>query len=404
MKKIYDILILDTGKEWGGGTNSLIELLKRIDRKKYNFTVLFYYNYNKGNDSNIQKEIEKLGIKFVLLPQKSQAIFIKIIKEVSRILFFYSKKIKKIIIFWIDYFYKIKPNAKRIAKIIKDLKIDLLYMNNQPSSNLEGIIASKITGIPSVLHCRVEPVLNFFEAKLTNSSVNKIICVSAGVKNELIKQNINTEKCIVVYDGIDIAVLPKQSLQTIRKKIEASEKEIAIGTVGSLMKRKKISDLIEVFSIVRSKIDNEIKLIIVGEGPEKENLVELAKRKNLINDIIFTGFQNDAISYINAFDIFVMTSDKEGLPRVILEAMLMAKPVVASNIPGISELVINGETGFLVPPKNPEAFAEKILFLINNPDLRKQIGEKGRERVINHFSIERYVRGVEKVFEEVLKV
>lgn len=82
----------------------------------------------------------------------------------------------------------------------------------------------------------------------------------------------------------------------------------------------------------------------------------------------------------------------------------MAKPVVASNIPGISELVINGETGFLVPPKNPEAFAEKILFLINNPDLRKQMGEKGRERVINHFSIERYVRGVEKVFEEVLKV
>lgn len=402
MRKTYNILILDTGKEWGGGTNSLLELLKRIDKNKYSFTVVFYYNYKKGSDSDIQKEIEKLGINFILLPQKSQATFIKIIKEVSRILFFYSKKIKKMIIFWIDYFYKIKPNAKRIAYIIKDLKIDLLYMNNQPSSNLEGIIASKITGIPSVLHCRVEPILNFFEAKLTNSYVNKIICVSEGVKNELIKHKVNTEKCIVVYDGIDISMFPKQSAEEIRKKLEISEKEMTIGTVGSLMKRKRIADLIKVFSIIRSRIDNEIKLIIVGEGPEKENLIELAKRKNLINDIIFTGFQNDAISYINAFDIFVMPSDKEGLPRVIIEAMLMSKPVVASNKSGPTELVVNGETGFLVPPRNPEAFAEKILLLLRNPALRKQMGEKGRERIIKNFSIVCCIKGVENVFKEVL--
>jgi len=403
MKKIYDILILDTGKEWGGGTNSLIELLKRIDRKKYNFTVLFYYNYNKGNDSNIQKEIEKLGIKFVLLPQKSQAIFIKIIKEVSRILFFYSKKIKKIIIFWIDYFCKIKPNATRIAKIMQDLQIDLLYMNNQPSSNFEGIIASKITGIPALQHSRIETRLNCFEIKATNLWLKKMICNSYGVKDAFVKQGIDAKKCVVVHNGIDPETKPSISPIEIRKKLGISENDILIGTVGSLIKRKRIIDLIEAFYIVTNHTKNSVKCIIVGDGPEKDSLLKYAKTKKIHDKIVFAGFQSDAISYINAMDIFVLSSEREGFSKVTLEAMLMGKPVVASNVIGPAELVIDGETGFLVMAKNPEALAEKILLLIKNPELRKQMGEKGRERVIKYFSIEHYVKGVENVFEEALK-
>lgn len=81
----------------------------------------------------------------------------------------------------------------------------------------------------------------------------------------------------------------------------------------------------------------------------------------------------------------------------------MGKPVVASKIPGVVELVIEGETGFLVSPKNPEAFAEKILTLINDPELRKKFGECGRKRILENFTIDKYVKGVEKVFEEILR-
>lgn len=84
----YKILILDTGKEWGGGTVSLLELLKRINKNKFSFITLFYHNYNQGNESTIQKEIEKLGVKFILLPQRPISIKVKIIKEFLRILFF----------------------------------------------------------------------------------------------------------------------------------------------------------------------------------------------------------------------------------------------------------------------------------------------------------------------------
>lgn len=397
------ILILDTGKEWGGGTNSLIELLKRVDRKKYCFTALFYYNYKKGNESDIKTEIEKLRIKFILIPQKSQSITIKILKEIIRTLFFFNKKLRKYAIFWIDYFYRIKPNSKKIAKILKDFKIDMLYMNNQPSSNLEGIIASKITGIPVIQHCRIEPRLNPYEVKAINLWINKIICVSDGVKNKLIEQGIKIDKCVVVYNGIDIKITPGLSKQEIRKKLGISEREILLGSVGSLIRRKNFDILIDALYIVKKNTNYELKCVVVGDGPEREKLSNLVKIKNLESNFIFIGFQIDAISYINSFDIFVMTSEQEGLPRVILEAMLMAKPVVASNITGCSDLVVDGETGFLVSPKNPYAFAEKILLLIKNPEMRKQMGEKGRKRVIENFSIEKYIEGVEKVFGEVLK-
>jgi glycosyltransferase involved in cell wall biosynthesis len=143
--------------------------------------------------------------------------------------------------------------------------------------------------------------------------------------------------------------------------------------------------------------------VIVGDGPEKVKLLKLVQKKGLGEEVIFTGFQSDPLSYINVFDIFVLTSEREGLPRVILESMLMGKPVVASRIPGVVELVIEGETGFLVPSKDPEAFAEKILTLIDDQELRKKMGEQGKKRILENFTMNKYIKGVEAVFEEVLE-
>lgn len=400
MKK--EILILDTGKEWGGGTNSLLELLKRIDKNRYGFTLLFYNNYKKGPDSDIRTEAEKLGVRFLLLAQEKQPVIVKIAKELSRLTFFFSRRLKRYFVFLIDYHFRIKQNAEKTSELLKNLRIDLLYMNNQPSSNLEGIISSKITGIPALQHSRIETALNSFEIKTVNLWLKKMICVSEGVKNSFIRQGVDKSKCVVVYNGIDIETVPKASRQDIRKTWGISDKDILIGTVGSLIKRKRIMDLIEATAIVAKRSEHPIKCMIIGKGPEKENLMTKVKERNLDSRIIFTDFQLDAISYINALDIFVMPSEKEGLPRVILEAMLMGKPVIASDITGPSELVVDGETGFLVPVRETGMFADSILKLIENPELRRQMGEKGRKRIIENFSIEKYVRGVEKVFDEVL--
>ncbi|MBI3378883.1 MAG: glycosyltransferase [Nitrospirae bacterium] len=400
MKK--KILILDTGKEWGGGTNSLLELLKRIDKTRYSFTLLFYNNYKKGTDSDIRTEAEKLGVRFLLLEQEKQPVFVKIAKELSRLTFFFSGQLKRYSVFFIDYHFRTKQNAEKISELLKNLRIDLLYMNNQPSSNLEGIIAAKITGIPTIQHSRTEATLNSFEVRAVNQWLKKMICVSEGVKNSFIRQGVDKSKCAVVYNGIAIETVPNASRQDIRKTWGIADKDILIGTVGSLIKRKRFRDLIEAFSVITKKTEHPVKCMIIGKGPEKENLMTKVKERNLDSSIIFTDFQSDAISHINALDIFVLTSKSEGLPRVILEAMLMGKPVIASNVTGCNELVIDGETGFLVPVGKTGAIAAAVLGLIENPALRKQMGENAKERIIRNFSIERYVSGVEKVFEEVL--
>ncbi|HBR21115.1 MAG TPA: glycosyltransferase [Nitrospiraceae bacterium] len=401
MKK--KILILDTGKEWGGGTNSLLELLKRIDKSKYHFTALFYNNYKKGYESNIKTEIEKLGVEFLILEQRKQPVIVKIAKELSRLTFFFSRQLKRYSVFLINYHFRIKRNAEKISELLKNLRIDLLYMNNQPSSNLEGIIASKITGVPALQHSRIETTLNSFEVKAVNLWLKKMICVSEGVKNSFIRQGVDKSKCVVVYNGIAIEIVPNASRQDIRKMWGISDKDILIGAVGSLIKRKRIRDLIGAIAMVENRREHPVKCMVIGKGPEKENLMTKVKERNLDSRIIFTDFQSDAISYINALDIFVMPSEKEGLPRVILEAMLMGKPVIASDITGPSELVADGETGFLVPVGKTDAIAGAILRLIENPTLRERMGEKAKERIIRNFPVEKYVNDVENVFAEVLR-
>lgn len=397
----HKILILDTGKEWGGGTNSLIELLKRIDKNKYHFTAMFYNNYKRGSDSDIKTEIEKLGVDFLLLEQKKQSLAVKILKELARSLLFFSSY-RKYLVFWIDYHFRIKSDAKDIAEILTRQDINLIYMNNQPSSNVEGIMAAKIVNIPSIQHSRIGADLHRFEVNAVNNWLTRMICVSQGVKEVFIKQGVDASKCEVIYNGIDSNIKPFMAASEIRKKWGIKDNEILIGTVGSLIKRKRINDLIEALVELREKSDKPFKCMVVGDGPERENLQKEVLQRGLKEEVIFTGFQSDAISYMNAMDIFVLPSEKEGLPRVILEAMLMARPVVACNVTGSSELVIDGETGFLVSVKGTDMLANALLKLVASDDLRRRMGEKSRMSVIERFTIDKYVNGVSNIFEEVL--
>ncbi len=216
-----------------------------------------------------------------------------------------------------------------------------------------------------------------------------------------------SSKCLVVHNGIDAKTALRRSVHDVRSKWGIAETDVLVGTVCSLVKRKRVGDFIEVASMIARRMvitepaGRPVKFIVVGEGPEEKNLKTEVEKRSLTDKFIFAGFQPDAISFINAMDIFVLTSEKEGLPRVILEAMLMAKPVVASDIAGPSELVINDETGYLLPLGKPEMFADRITGLIGEPGMMAQMGDKGRKRVIEEYSIDKYVEGVTAVLSEV---
>lgn len=396
------VLLLDTGKEWGGGTNSMLELLKRIDRSRFAITALFYHNYRKGEDSDLRRELQKIGIELRLLPQRRPPAWAKLGKELARGLLAWSPTLRSRAVFAIERAWRIRPNAKRIADILNTGGYDLLYMNNQPSSNLEGVLAAEMAKVPVVQHCRIETTLNRTELAALNRGVRRVVCVSQGVADSLVKQGVPAEKCIAVLNGID----GKQTLPDpapVRKMLGVSGQQIVIGTVGSLVIRKGVHDLLRAAKTVRERTGAPFKLLIVGEGPQRGELEALANSLGLRNDVIFPGFQKAPLPFISAMDIFVLASAREGLPRVILEAMLLGKPVVASDVVGSRELVRKDVSGSLFPYGNVAALANSLLHLIENQALREEMGRRGREIVLTEYSIERYVAGVEAVLDEAVR-
>lgn len=395
------IILLDTGKEWGGGTNSMLELLKRIERSRYEICCVFYDDYKKGSGARISEELARLGLRFLQLPRRPQSKVAKLLKEILRTLLFFSKSLRKNGIFLVDYAFRIRPDAARISAILRRDRVDLLYLNNQPSSNLEGILAAVDTGVPVIQHNRIDVSLNPIEIRIANRSLRKIVCVSDGVRQSLVAQGIEPQICAVIHNGISSDTRPRLTPAEVRAKSEIGD-EFLVGTVGSLVRRKRVADLIQVISVLVRDKHRPVKCLVVGEGPERSRLIAEAEKLGISDRITFVGFQDDAISYINALDVFLLPSEKEGLPRVILEAMLVAKPVVASRVVGPSELVVDGQTGYLIPLGEIRMWVDALEALIRDAALRKCMGEAGRQRVLERFSIERYVTGVEAVFDEVL--
>lgn len=397
------VLILDTGKEWGGGTNSLLELLKRIDRESLEFTALFYHNYKKGLSSTIKDELERIGVHVIILEGPPDSLGYKVGKEVGRALLFFSPSIRKRFVFYWNLLIRNRPQAKRIAKIIRDENFDLVYMNNQPSSNLEGILAAREAEVQAVSHIRLIRDLLPWEVKTANSYVDRFICVSQYDKAYYEGQGLEGNKIDVVYNGIDGNQELKGNVKETRRGWGVPEDGLAIGIVSSLLKRKGHRYFLQAASLVRQNSARSVKFFIVGDGPEKEGLIRLARQLDLERDTIFTGFQAEPLELINMVDVLVLTSEAEGMPRVVLEAMLLGKPVVAFNVCGLNELIKGGKTGFLVPHGDTRALAHSILELLGNEALRSEMGNNARERVLKCFSIEQYVSGVEKVLKETLE-
>ncbi len=396
------ILLLDTGKEWGGGTNSMIELLRRIDRSRFEVTALFYRNYPMGGSSTLQAELAAIGIPLRVLPPPPPPWWDKPARELARALAFWSRSLRKRLVFTIEWRARIEPAGRRIAALIREGGFDLLYMNNQPASNVEGYLAAAATGVPAVQHCRIEPMLTPSVVRLANAHAAKIVCVSDGVRETLVRKGILPAICLTVHNGIDC----DQGLHDangIRAAWAFPDTAIVVGTVGQLVARKRVADLIQaVARLQRQNPARDLRLVVVGEGREAEPLARLAASLGIADRVRLTGFEPQPLRQVAAMDIFALCSASEGLPRVILEAMLAGRPVIASDIVGSRELVIPGETGLLYPGGDVAALTDAMARLSNDAALRRRMGEAGRRRVREQFSIERYVAGVEAVLDGIL--
>lgn len=389
------ILLLDTGHEWGGGTNSMFELLKRLDRQRFAVTCCFYKDYRKGKDGRLlSEELADIGIPLVVLPSHPQPLWAKLGKELARGLLAWSARLKKRAVRAIDRRWRILPRVDEIRLLLVEGGYDLLYMNNQPSSNLEGYLAGEAAGLPVVQHCRVEPTLHADEVAVVSRLATRIICVSQGVADVLAAQHVPENRLRVVHNAIDgLVELPPMA------QLPPFGDRPVIGTVGRLMPIKAVSHLLEALQRLRSD-GLEPLCLIVGEGGQRAELEALAARLGVAGQVHFAGFQHLPLAWVQAMDVCALCSSKEGLPRVVLEAMLAGKPVVGSDVTGTRELVVHEETGLLYAYGDIPALVAALRRLLNDPLLRRAMGDAGRRRVVDHFSIDAYVAGVTQVLAE----
>jgi len=359
-----NILHIDTESTWRGGENQLLLLHEGLIQLGHSSTIV------TQPDSELAIKLKMMNENFIEIPMRSEFDF---------------------------------STATKIAKIVKNKNVHIIHTHTAHSHSI-GVIAKMFRrNVRLIAHRRVDfPLRKNIFSRIKYLKTDKIIAISNGVKNALIKSGVDEKRIAIVYSGIDLNKFDRKlNLDALRKEFKVIEDKFIVGNIAHLADHKGHRYLIESAKIVTEQAPDTL-FIIVGEGKLKLELKSLVRKLDINEKIIFTGFREDIPELLYVFDIFVLPSYLEGLCTSLMDAMAMSKAIVATNVGGIPEVVKDGTNGILVPPKNPEKLAEAILTLKNNYELRKSMGNAGRKIVEEKFSSSRMVLNVEKIYYEVV--
>lgn len=216
------------------------------------------------------------------------------------------------------------------------------------------------------------------------------------------KVKISSSKIVLINNGVEIPeICSDQEKFQIRKNLSIEKEDLVIGSVGRVHDSvKRFSDILKVIKLLENP---KIKFLLVGQGPDLDELKILSIELGIQDQFIPVGFREKPDSYYQIMDVFCLPSAQEGFGLVAAEAMLHRLPIVATRVGGLQDIVVDQETGFLVPPFSPNQIADKLKILIEDPELRKSLGEKGYHRAMEHYTAERYCKEVEDLYLELLK-
>jgi len=294
-------------------------------------------------------------------------------------------------------------NIVKLAFLIRNQKFHIIHTHGYYASTM-GRISAFLARTPIIIahvhttywdfkkrHLRIEKILSL----ITDS----IICCSNAVKEFIVsKEKINLNKTTIIYNGIHC----KKSEDTETVLDLSDQKVVQIAVVASLVENKGHKNLLEAFSkIVRNH--SNVKLTILGDGPLRYQLADQAKRLRISDYTEFLGIVRDVQMILKDCDIVVLPSiAREGLGMAIIEGMCLAKPVIASNIGGIPELVENGVNGYLIPPGDSDSLSEMLEILIKNRELCGRMGAEGRKKFEKDFDADTMIKKVEELYDSLL--
>jgi len=277
-----------------------------------------------------------------------------------------------------------------------------------------GRLAAHQAGVPVVIHTMHEPPHNAVRNPLLRQAyihlerraaawADSITTVSHANQAEIERTSlVPPGKLRLIPLGIELEKYRAvKSPREVRQLLGISERTPLLGTVGRLEIAKGQCYLLEAMPLILEQVPTAM-LVMVGEGRQRKDLETRIRKLGISGQVLMTGFRDDLYDILNAIDLFVLPSLWEGLGMVLLEAMAFKKPVVASRVGGVTDVVDNGVNGLLVPPRDPAALAGAVIELLKEPARRVLMGEQGRNKVQTRFRREHFHREMLALYRELL--
>jgi len=219
------------------------------------------------------------------------------------------------------------------------------------------------------------------------------------VRQQLLEQNrLNPHEVFSIPTGVDIQRFqPGPTNVEFKRALRIQAGQSVVGTVSFLRPEKGMDVLIDAMWLLKKEFP-QVCCLIVGAGQERQKLLEQIRRQQLEGTVVFTGFREDIPELLKVMDVFVLPSLEEGLPQSLLQALATERAVVASSVGGVPEVILNGETGLLVPPRDPGALAHQLEWLLRAPDQRKTMGQAGRQVIVRNYSVESMLTKTEELY------
>jgi glycosyltransferase involved in cell wall biosynthesis len=292
----------------------------------------------------------------------------------------------------------IRPSiAYRLAREARRFGADVVHCH-QYSPFVYGSMAALLNPPFKLVvteHGRLSAAPPSRRRRLVNPLLSRVpdalFAVSDELRDYLVASGCSAGRVLVNRNGIDVGTRPRAEDRTrARRSLGVPDEAFLMGTVARLDPVKDLGTALEALSLLRQSMPHA-RLAIVGDGPERRALEELVARLKLDDCVHMTGHRSDVRQLLPGFDVFVNTSESEGISLTLLEAMAAGLPLVATGVGGTPEVVIDGETGTLVPPRDPQAVAAACASLAAHPERRAAFGEQGRSRVEREFELDRMV-------------
>jgi len=354
----------------GGAELQMLEFLRGINRKRYRPLVGCLVK-----EGNLLEELEKLKIPVIEVPVRPKL-----------------------------YSPKSILSMRSFTRILREERVEIIHTQDL-YSHLVGIPTGRLAGVKGVIVGRLDlchfyglPHRAFLRLLSNFATVN--LANSEAVRQMLVKtERISPKKVEVIYNGVNLERFDR--CRAGRPPFGLRGSEPVVGIIANLNPVKGHVYFLEAAARVARRV-SQVRFLLIGDGVLRPDLEVRAEQLGIADRVVFAGSRQDIPYLLKWTDVVVLSSLAEGFSNAVLEGMAAGKPVVATRVGGNAEAVVEGETGFIVPPRNADALADRILLLLGDEEVSRRMGDAGRRRIEKLFSVDRMISDTEALYDRIL--